>query len=214
MQKRSIAFKSARGQDWTPERIGRLQTPDLQQLRENAEMLGATEVVAMCNAALNVRPRSTSRRPGPSRLPKQARHLISRDKAFQARGVYLPAADSGWSGVRKADGAIVMTLWAPAVVSNEGGCSQLLWAPNVDGARPWSDTAAGKERLKHCKLALERGGGEGMLVYGEQFDGEVAEHNARSVYGADPVCVVHFQVEQRGEEYWAVWGAKASERAL
>jgi hypothetical protein len=214
MQSRNIAFKPARGQDWTPERIERLDTPDLQQLRENAEKLGATSVVAMCDAALSARPRPPSRRAAASRLPKRARNLISRDKAFQARGVYLPAADNGWSGVRKGDGAIVMTLWASAIVSSEGTCSQLLWAPNLDGARPWSDTAAGKERLKHCKLALERGGAEGMLVYGEQFDGETAEHNARSVYGVDPECVVQFKVEQRGEEYWAVWGAKALERAL
>jgi hypothetical protein len=26
--------------------------------------------------------------------------------------------------------------------------------------------------------------------------------------------VVHFQVEQRGAEYWAVWGAKVVDRPL
>jgi hypothetical protein len=213
MQSRNIAFKPARGQDWTPERIERLETPDLQQLRENAEKLGATSVVAMCDAALSARPRSTSRRAGASRLPKRARNFISRDKAFQARGVFVPAADSGWSGVRKADGAIVMTLWASAIVSSDGACSQLLWAPNVGGSRPWSDSDAGRTRLKNCKLALERGAGEGILVYGEHFDGEAAEHNARSVYGADPERLIHFKVEQRGAEYWAVWGARALEPA-
>jgi hypothetical protein len=147
-------------------------------------------------------------------LPKRAAHLISRRRAFQARGVFHADGDSGWSGVRKEDGAVVMTLWARAVLSSEAGCSQLLWGPNVDGSRPWSDTAAGQERLKHCKLALERGAGEGMLVYGENFDGEAAEHNARSVYGVDPARRVHFSVEQRGAEYWAVWGSNALERAL
>lgn len=214
MRMQKMAFKPARGQDWTPERIERLETPDVRQLRENAEKLGATEVVALCDAALSARPRTASARGRASPLPKRARSLMSRQKAFQVRGVVLHDGDSGWSGVRSADGVVLMSLWSPAIISSEGGCSQLLWAPNVDGSRPWSDTAAGQERLKHCKLALERGGGEGILVYGTQFDGEAAEHNARSVYGADPECVIQFKVEQRGAEYWAVWGAKAVERAL
>jgi hypothetical protein len=214
MQMQKAAFKPGRGQDWTPERIARLATADLQQLRENAEKLGVTSVVALCDEALNARPRAGSNRGRASTLPKQARNLISRHKAFQARGVVLRQGDSGWSGVRSADDTVVMSLWAPAIVSTDGGCSQLLWSPNHAGARRWSDTAAGQERLKHCKLALERGGGEGILVYGEQFDGEAAEHNARSVYGADPERVIRFKVEQRGAEYWAVWGEKAVGRAL
>jgi hypothetical protein len=210
----SIAFKSARSHDWTAERIERLGTPELRQLRENAEKLGAAAVVALCDAALEGRPKPAARREAAGAVRKLARRLISRSKAFQARGVYLPPVDSGWCGVRKSDGAVVMSLWGPAIVSTDGSCSQLLWAPNVDGARPWSDLPAGRERLRHCKLALERGAGEGVLVYGEHFDGECAEHNARSVYGADPECVIHFQVEQRGAEYWAVWGAKVLERPL
>ena len=169
--------------------------------------------MALCDAALKARPRATLAR-GRSPLPKKARNLVSRQKAFQARGVVLHDGDSGWSGVRSTDGTVVMSLWAPAIVSAEGGCSQLLWAPNVDGARPWSDTAAGHERLKHCKLAIERGGAEGILVHGSNFDGEAVEHNARSVYGAELERVIAFKVEQRGAEYWAVWGAKAAERAL
>jgi hypothetical protein len=208
------AFKAGRGQDWTPERIARLATPDLQQLRENAEKLGVTSVVALCDAALDARPRATSNRGRAANLPKHARNLISRHKAFQARGVVLRQGDSGWSGVRSTDGTVVMSLWAPAIVSADGGCSQRLWAPNDAAAGGWSDTPAGQERLKHCKLALERGGGEGILVYGEHSDGEAAEHNARSVYGADPECVIRFRVEQRGTEYWAVWGDKAVDRAL
>jgi len=208
-----MAFKSRRGHEWTPERVARLGTAELQQLRENAEKLGATTVVALCDAALEGRPKSAAKR-GAAAVAKRARRLISRSKAFQARGVYLPALDSSWSGVRKSDGAVVMSLWTPAIVSREGTCSLLLWAPNVDGSRPWSDTAAGKERLVHCKLALERGGGEGLLVHGENFDGERAEQNARSVHGVDPECVVEFRVEQHGAEYWAVWGEKGVERPL
>jgi hypothetical protein len=214
MRMQKIAFKPGRGEDWTAERVERLSTPDLQQLRENAEKLGVTSVVELCDAALNTRPRTGSARARASALPKRARNLISRHKAFQARGVFLRDGDSAWSGVRSADGVVVMSIWAPAIMSNDGGCSQLLWAPGDAGAGRWPDTEAGQERLKHCKLALERGGGEGILVYGEHFDGESAEHNARSVYGADPEHVVRFKVEQRGTEYWAVWGAKAVERAL
>jgi hypothetical protein len=214
MQSPNMAFKPRRGQDWTPERIERLGTPELRQLRENAEKLGATSVVELCDTALKARPKSGAKRGSAGSLPKRARHLISRSKAFQARGIYLPELDSSWSGERKSDGVVVMSLWAPAVVSEEGTCSQLLWGPNLDGSRPWSESAAGKERLKHCKLALERGGGEGLLVYGENFDGDPTEHNARTVHGADPERVVPFKVEQRGAEYWAVWGAKAVEQPL
>src|SRR5262245_22985198 len=42
MRMQDMPFKTGRSQDWTPERIGRLATPDLRQLRENAEKLGAT----------------------------------------------------------------------------------------------------------------------------------------------------------------------------
>jgi hypothetical protein len=203
-----IAFKSRQSQDWTPERLARLATVDLQQLRENAASLGANAVVALCDAALEGRPKVRAKRGGAAVVPKRARNLISRSKAFQARGVYLAEQDSSWSGVRKSDGAVVMSLWAPAIARTKGGCSQLLWGPNLDGSRPWSDTAAGQERRAHCKIALERGACEGLLVYGENFDGEPCEHNARSVHGVDPENVVSFKVEQRGQEFWAVWGGK------
>jgi hypothetical protein len=210
----NTAFRTARGRDWTPERLERLDNAELLQLRDNAEKLGATEVVALCDAALEARPKAVSRRADAPAIARKARNLISRRAAFQARGVFVAEADTGWSGIRKSDGMVVMTLWAAAIRVIEGRCCQLLWAPNIDGARPWSETAAGKERLKHCELALERGGAEGLLVYGEQFDGEAAEHNARSVYGVDPERVVRFTVEKHGAEYWAVWGAKVEARPL
>lgn len=204
MQK-NAAFKPAQRQDWTPERIERLDTVEIRQLRENAEKLGAAAVVAACDAVLAARP-AGGKRNGSTVAPKNARQLVSRQKAFHGRGVFLADAESGWSGVRKSDGAVVMTLWARAVVATDTGCSQLLWGPNVDGSRPWSDTTGGKERLRHCQLALERGGGEGLLVQGEHFEGEAAEHNARTVYGVDPGQLIRFRVERRGDEYWAVWG--------
>jgi hypothetical protein len=200
------------GQDWSAERIEQLTTQDIEQLRANAERLGEAAVLSLCEQALKTRP---ARKHG-ERSPRHTlgRHLISRSKAFQARGVFLAQGSGGWSGVRKSDGKVVMALWASAVVSSEGGCSHLLWAPNMKGSRPWSDMAAGKERLEHCKQALKDGGAEGLLVYGELLDGHLAEHKARSVYGVDPELVVQFRVEQRGDEYWAVWGKKAAERPL
>jgi hypothetical protein len=169
--------------------------------------------MALCDAALAARPKSAARR-GSATAPRQTRHLVSRRKAFEARGVYLPASDSSWSGVRKSDGVVVMSLWAGAVVTTEGGCSQLLWGPNVDGSNPWADKLAGKERAEHCKLALERGSAEGLLVHGSQHAGRATEDNARSVYGVDPEIVIQFKVERRGDEYWAVWGGKAQARPL
>jgi hypothetical protein len=214
MQTAKSAFSSRRGPEWTADRVGRLGDAELQQLRANAERLGASAVVELCDAALNLRPRSGTKGRSASRTAKRNSPLTSRSKAFQARGVYLAEFDSGWSGVRASDGAVIMSLWAPAIVAAEGLCSQLLWAPNDAGARPWSDSVGGKERLRHCRLALERGVAEGLLVYGECFDGENAEHNARSVHGADSQRVVEFRVEQRGDEYWAVWGAKVAGRPL
>ena len=110
--------------------------------------------------------------------------------------------------MRKSDGAVVIGLWADAIESGDGTCSYLLWAPNVDGSRPWSDKAGGKERLEHCKLALTAGLVEALLVYGERLEGHIPEDRTRSVHGVDPETVVSLKVERRGEEYWAVWGRK------
>lgn len=214
MQVAKSVFKPSRGREWTAERIAQLTTEELQRLRENAERLGAAEVLALCDAALEKRPRSGAGGRAAATSRKHGRNLISRAKAFQARGVYLPDSGGSWSGVRKSDGVVIMSLWASAVVSAGGSCSQLLWGPNLDGSRPWSDTPAGQERLEHCRLALAQGGAEGLLVYGEGLEGHLTEDKARSVYGVDPEVVVQLRVEQRGEEYWAVWGAKAIARPL
>jgi hypothetical protein len=102
---------------------------------------------------------------------------------------------------------VVMAMWKAAVQSRDGGCHCLLWAPNIDGARPWSDTAAGRERLEHCKLALERGA-QGLLVQGEALEGRLPEDRARTVLGIDAENVIPFEVELHGAEYWASWGKK------
>ena len=206
MQVRTVPIKRGNTQDWSRERVERLSKLEMEQLRANAERLGETALADMC-AELIKRARSATGKAAAAKSPK--RRLISRAKAFEARGVFLTDPRSSWSGVRKSDGRVVMTIWDAAVKSGEGGCSCLLWGPNVEGARPWSDTPAGRERLEHCKLALE-GGAEGLLVHGEPLDGRLPEDKARTILGVDPETVLSFKVEKRGDEYWAIWNKKAA----
>jgi hypothetical protein len=54
--------------DWPKDRIERLTTPDVLQLRANAERLNEPEVAALCDQVLGARPRSggaRSRKPTP-----------------------------------------------------------------------------------------------------------------------------------------------------
>jgi len=206
MQVRSVPIKRGTPQDWSRERVERLSKQEMEALRANAERLGETALADMC-VELIKNARSATGKAAAAKSPK--RRLISRGKAFEARGVFLQDPRTSWSGVRKSDGRIVMTIWDSAVESGGGGCSCLLWGPNVEGARPWSDTPAGKERLEHCKLALDAGA-EGLLVHGEGLDGRLPEDKARTIHGVDPETVVSFKVEKRGAEYWAVWGKKAA----
>lgn len=201
-------FKSERAAEWTAERLARMTTQEIKQLRENAERLNEPGVVQLCTEALAGK--RTTKRPGKRTAgPRtKARHLIARAKAFEARGVYLQDARTSWGGVRKADGAVVLALWADAVQSTDGTCRYLLWAPNVEGARAWSDGPAGRERLAHCKVAAQAGTAEGILVYGQALAGHLPEEKAQAIHGVDPEVVLTFAVEQVGAEYWAVWGKK------
>lgn len=192
------------------ERIAKLERQEIQQLRANALGLGEQEVAALCDAALANCPKLRSR--GPANISK-GRRLVSRSAAFEARGVYLENARTGWGGIRKSDGAVVMGLWADAVISRDGGCSCLLWAANIDGSRPWSDSKPGKERLKHCQLAMQGAAAEGLLVFGQTLEGHAPEEKVRSVYGVDPLSIVRFSVEKRGDQYWAVWGKRTASGA-
>ena len=199
---------SRRVDEWPMERIAKLERDEIEQLRANAIALGESEVAELCNTVLATcakRPRAT-----PSARAK-ARRLISRSAAFEARGVYLENARHSWSGVRRSDGTVVIGMWADAVQSRDGGCRCLLWAPNSDGSRPWSDTPGGRERLKHCELALAGAGAEGLLIHGERLAGHAPEEKARSVHGVDPQTVLRLRVEKRDEQYWAVWGARAKD---
>ena len=197
--------------DWTRERIAQLARQEIEQLRVNAETLGESGIAELCAEVLKTAPRRAAAR-GAAAV-RNGRQLVSRSRAFEARGVLLQDTRGSWSGVRKSDGVVVITIWAKGVQSAEGGCSYLLWAPNVDGARPWSDKAAGRERLEHCRLALKQGSAEGLLVYGEGLEGHLPEDKARTVQGVDPESVLRLKVEARGEEYWAVWGHKAERAA-
>lgn len=207
-------FKHPHATEWTPERLSRLSSQEIKQLRENAERLNEAAVVQLCSEALagkgKGRERTAGRRGTSARTRTKARHLVARTKAFEARGVYLTDARTSWGGVRKADGKVVMALWADAVETAEGTCRYLLWAPNVDGSRPWSDKPAGRERLEHCKRALELGSAEGLLVYGQALITHLPEDKAYEIHGVDPETVLTFEVEQVGADFWAKWGKKAA----
>lgn len=195
---------------WTSERLERLNRDELTNLRANAERLGEPALAALCTQRLTERPRRGGGNAATVTPLKVRRRLVARSKAFQARGVYLQDARTSWSGVRRMDGMVVMALWQASVLSQDGGCACLLWAPNVDGMRSWSDTPAGRERLEHCKLAMAGGGVEGLLVYGQSLEGSLPEDRARTISGIDAETVVHFKVEMRGAEYWAMWGRKGT----
>lgn len=207
-------FKHGRAEEWTSERIAQLSALDIKQLRANAERLNEPDLAALCSDALKkakARPRAqTGSRQGIEPRTR-ARKLIARTKAFEARGVWLQDARTSWGGVRKSDGGIVMALWAEAIESVEGGCRYLLWATNRTGTRPWSDTPGGRERLEHCKRAIELGRAEGLLVYGRRLEGRLPEDRAAAIHGADAETVLQFEVEERDQEYWAVWGRKPEE---
>jgi hypothetical protein len=196
------------GHGWTSERLERLSREELANLQANAERLGEPALAALCTQILKDRPRRGGNGSVPDTLAKARRGLVPRSRAFEARGVWLQDARTSWGGVRKSDGKVVMALWHAAVKPREGGCACLLWAPNTEGKRPWSDTAAGRERLEHCKLALAGEGAEGLFVYGQALDGKLPEERARTILGIDPQTVVHFKVELRDGQYWAVWGKK------
>lgn len=206
----AAVFETSAASGWTRERLDRLSRQELTNLQANAERLGEAGLATLCAELLKERPRR-----GPASSPvatrlKGRRNLLARSRAFEARGVWLQDARTSWSGVRKEDGMVVMALWHAAVQSQGGTCACLLWAPNVKGTRPWSDTPAGRERLEHCKLALTGKGAEGLLVYGQALEGRLPEERARTVLGIDSETTIRFQVERRGDEYWAIWGKRAT----
>ncbi len=123
---------------WSKEQLDKLSTIELRALLINAERLQEPEVAALCNEILDARPRGhVSVRQ--QRLPGQARHLVSRGKAFEMHGVSLRHRIWSRGGIRP-DGAVVLTVSAAEIQKADSKSSCLLWGPNVDDSRPWADT--------------------------------------------------------------------------
>jgi hypothetical protein len=180
---------------WSKEQIDKLSTLELRALLDNAERLNEPEVAALCNEILDARPRG--RPPAPrDRKAGPVRRLVTRGKAFEVHRVSLRSRVWSRGGVRN-DGAVVLAIAADGVQQVDGTHNYLLWAPNVADSRPWSDTPGGTERLEHCRIALERGAAEGLLLYGKPAGPE----------RADAETVLQLRVEKRGEEYWATCNA-------
>jgi hypothetical protein len=188
---------------WSREQIDRLTTPELRALLENAERLKESEIAAVCGEILDARPRG---RPPAARQKRvgPARQLVSRRKAFEMHGA-APASRLWSLGAVRADGTVMLMLHADQAQRVEAQQSYPLWAPNVDGSHPWSDSPAGQERLGHCRTALERGAAEGLLMYGKRAAAGAPPKNAGASRPlVDAATVLGLRVEQRGEEYWAV----------
>jgi hypothetical protein len=119
------------------------------------------------------------------------------------QGVTLRSRAWSRGGIRE-DGVVVLALVADEVQKRAGVAdSYLLWAPNVHGSRPWSDTPGGVERLEHCRIAHERGAAEGLLMYGKRAAGAAPEDDGAHKARVDANNVLQLRVEKRGEEYWA-----------
>jgi hypothetical protein len=205
MNDRRDAPWAPRRSQWSKEQIDKLSTPELRALLVNAERLNEPEVAALCNELLDARPRGRppvrrDRRAGP------ARRLVTRGKAFETHGVTVRSRVWSRGGARN-DGAVVFAIAADEVQEADGAHSYLLWAPNVDDSRPWSDTPGGKERLEHCRTALERGAAEGLLVYGKRTAGAAPKDNGTSAERVDAETVLSLRIEKRCEEYWATCAA-------
>lgn len=113
---------------------------------------------------------------------------LTRFRAFGARGVKLKYPSRSWSGVRGDDGAVILAIRARDLRRHKRGSRCMLWGPN--GLQAAMDRASFDERLRHCQLAEQRGGAEGLLTYGEEAT-------------VDPDVVLSLRVVRRGAEYWA-----------
>ncbi|HYG54269.1 MAG TPA: hypothetical protein VD965_03120 [Burkholderiales bacterium] len=119
--------------------------------------------------------------------------LIPRIQAFSAQGVTLAYPERSWSGVREDDGAVVIGMREAEVQVSADGFRCLLWSPVIEGATEWLDRPIKQERLGHCRLAIARGGADGLVVCGARAEVEAG-------------FVLALRVEKVGNEYWAFWG--------
>ena len=188
---------------WGKEQLEKLSTLELRALLANAERLQEPEVAGLCNEILDTRPHGHP----PARRRERAAEglrLVTRAKAFQMHGVALRSRIWSRGGVR-GDGGVMLTVRADEVQKADGTSSCLLWAPNVGESRPWSDSPAGKERLEHCRIALERGSAEGLLLYRRLEKGVEAKDELSRDDRVDAQTVLKLKVEKRADEYWATW---------
>ena len=196
---------------WTMERVAALSTPEVRQLRENAERLGDAKVMGFCArvlAAGHTSPLETA----PQKQLEHRIRLVPRNVAFGIHGVYLANRYWSRSGVMRG-GLVLFSLWAGDIQKGKHGASRyLLWAPNVGGARPWSDAPGGQERLDHCRRAKVGGAAGGMLVYGQRIPGVLPDDRALSVEGVDAAHIIALRVDKLGDEYWATWGGTKKPR--
>jgi hypothetical protein len=184
---------------WSKEQIDKLTTLELRALLANAERLKEPEVAAICNEILDARPRGRPPVRRDKHTPKASR-LVTRRKAFEMHGV--SPRNRVWSrGGIGTNGTVVLTVRADEVEKAGVQHSYLLWAPDIE----WAETPAGKERLEHCRIALERGAAEGLLIYGKRAAGQAPEDKSITAERVDAETVLSFQVEKRGEAYWATY---------
>ncbi|MGQ0511528.1 MAG: hypothetical protein ACT4P9_13040 [Betaproteobacteria bacterium] len=194
---------------WTKVRIEALKAAEIRNLRANAHARGSQEVVALCDEVLVGRPKERTRGKAKRQHELDGRRLVSRSRAFEMRGVKLRNPRWSWGGIRESDGMVVFTVWATDVERAGDTNKYLLFGPDRGGDRPWSDSAGGKERLRHCEMAASSDEAEGILIYGERRGRDVPLEEVSKVTGADPQKVLRFKVHRHGEEYWAVWSAVA-----
>jgi hypothetical protein len=121
-----------------------------------------------------------------SRILQLCNGAAARARAFERYGVIIRVPALSRSGVREHDGMVVFAIEAAEVRTDDWGCSSLLWSPLSRDA----------ETLKHCQLAVRRGGAEGFLIYAD---------NASN----DGEGMLSLRVVKSGAEYWARWGRGA-----
>jgi hypothetical protein len=68
-------MRPGRSVDWTKEKITGLTTPDVRQLRVNAERLNAPEIMERCDAVLSERRKAASAKSRSARLAGKEKEL-------------------------------------------------------------------------------------------------------------------------------------------
>jgi hypothetical protein len=68
-------MRPGRSVDWTKEKIAGLTTPDVRQLRVNAERLNAPDIMERCDAVLSERRKAASAKSRSARLAREGKDL-------------------------------------------------------------------------------------------------------------------------------------------